>query len=74
MFCLCRSVSKNENSCTIKVADEEKWNTVTLNEPVEITRVDSGGIVFFRCGDKWGQADQGDMVMGYILHSGDVEF
>jgi len=58
----------------LKIADEEKWKTVTINEPVEITRVDSGGIVFFRCGSKWGQANQGDMVVGYILHSGDVEF
>ena len=58
----------------LKVADEEKWQMVTINEPVEITRVDSGDIVFFRCGIKWGQADQGDMVMGYILYSGDVRF
>ncbi len=50
---------------------EEKWNTIKIAGPA--MKVKKLGITFFKAGNKWNFSEKGEVVMGYVIHKGELE-
>jgi inner membrane protein len=50
---------------------KEKWNTIKIAGPATIVK--KQGIAFFKAGNKWNLAEKEGVVMGYVIHKGELE-
>lgn len=50
---------------------KEKWNTIKISGPATIVK--KQGIAFFKAGNRWNLAEKEGVVMGYVIHKGELE-
>ncbi len=53
------------------INQEEKWNTIKIAGPA--MKVKKLGTTFFKAGNKWNLAEKEGVVMGYVIHKGELE-
>jgi len=53
------------------ISTKDKWSTIKISGPAMIVK--KQGLAFFKAGNKWNLAEKGGVVMGYVIHKGDLE-
>ncbi len=56
---------------TKTINQEEKWSTISITGPAIV--VNKQRIAFFKAGNKWNLAEKEGVVMGYVIHKGELE-
>ncbi len=50
---------------------KEKWSTISIAGPAIVLK--KQGMAFFKVDNKWNLAEKGEVVMGYVIHKGELE-